>query len=87
MDSYSIWADVKKKDRFIFALFNHEEMLLFDTYVKAKRPDIYRKMGMLLLKPAMPIPYVAYWRMFGRRFPVDGIRNLYRRLRYGRDKG
>ena len=48
---------------------------------------MYRKMGMLLLKPAMPIPYVAYWRMFGRRFPVDGIRNLYRRLRYGRDKG
>ena len=68
-------------------LFNHEEMLLFDTYVKAKRPDMYRKMGMLLLKPAMPILYVAYWRMFGRRFPVDGIRNLYRRLRYGRDKG
>lgn len=66
------------------ASFDNDDMLLFDSYIKAKRPDMYHKMGKLLLKPALPIQYVVYWRIFGCRFPVDGIRNLYRRLRYGK---
>ena len=66
------------------ASFNNDEMVLFDSYIKSKRPDMYRKMGELLIKPTLPIPYVIYWRMLGCRFPVDGIRNLYRRLRYGK---
>ena len=53
--------------------FNQEMMKVFDDYI-----------GKLLLKPFAPIPYVAYWRAFGHRFPVDGIRNLYRRIRYGK---
>ena len=64
--------------------FNHEEMAIFDAYIKEHRPDMYRKMGKLPLKKGMPIPYVLYWRAFGHRFPVDGIRNLYRRIRYGK---
>ena len=64
--------------------FNKEEMAAFDAYIKEHRPDMYRKMGKLPLKKGMPIPYVLYWRVFGHRFPVDGIRNLYRRIRYGK---
>lgn len=64
--------------------FNQEEMAVFDAYIKDHRPDMYRKMGKLPLKKGMPIPYVLYWRVFGHRFPVDGIRNLYRRIRYGK---
>lgn len=64
--------------------FNQKEMAAFDAYIKEHRPDLYRKMGMLPLKKGMPIPYVLYWRIFGHRFPVDGIRNLYRRIRYGK---
>lgn len=66
------------------ASFCNDDMVLFDSYIKAKRPDMYHKMGKLLLKTTLPIPYVRYWRIFGVRFPVDGIRNLYRRLRYGK---
>lgn len=66
--------------------FNQEEMTAFDTYIKEHRPDMYRKMGRLPLKKGMPIPYVLYWRAFGHRFPVDGIRNLYRHIRYGKAK-
>ena len=64
--------------------FNQKEMAVFDAYIKDHRPDMYRKMGKLPLKKGMPIPYVLYWRVFGHRFPVDGIRNLYRRIRYGK---
>lgn len=64
--------------------FNQKEMAAFDAYIKEHRPDMYRKMGKLPLKKGMPIPYVLYWRIFGHRFPVDGIRNLYRRIRYGK---
>lgn len=66
------------------ASFCNDDMVLFDSYIKAKRPDMYHKMGKLLLKTTLPIPYVRYWRIFGVRFPVDGIRNLYRHLRYGK---
>lgn len=66
------------------ASFNQEEMAAFDLYIKEHRPDMYRKMGKLPLKKGMPIPYVLYWRVLGHRFPVDGIRNLYRRIRYGK---
>lgn len=66
--------------------FNHEEVAAFDAYIKEHRPDMYRKMGRLPLKKGMPIPYVLYWRIFGHRFPVDGIRNLYRHIRYGKAK-
>lgn len=64
--------------------FNQEMMKVFDDYIAAARPDMYSRIGKLLLKPFAPIPYVAYWRAFGHRFPVDGIRNLYRRIRYGK---
>lgn len=64
--------------------FDSEAMRSFDHYLKEVRPDLYRKMGHLLLKPWIPVPYVAFWRIFGRRFPIDGIRTLYRNIRYGK---
>lgn len=64
--------------------FNQEEMAAFDTYIKEHRPDMYRRMGRLPLKKGVIIPYVLYWRIFGHRFPVDGVRNLYRSIRYGK---
>ena len=67
------------------ASFRQDEMTMFDAYIKEQRPDIYRHMGLLMLKRFVPIPYVLYWRAFGHRFPVDGIRNLYRSLRYGKN--
>ena len=63
--------------------FDRQAMKSFDQYLMAKRPDLYRRMERLLLKPLLPIPYVVYWRLFGCRFPVDAIRNKYRKLRYG----
>ena len=66
--------------------FNQGEMASFDAYLNEQRPDLYRCMGKLMLKGFVPIPYVLYWRAFGHRFPVDGIRNLYRRIRYGKKR-
>ena len=68
------------------ASFNQSEMASFDAYIKEQRPDMYKLVGKLPLKPSFPIPYVRYWRAFGHRFPVDGIRNLYRRIRYGKKR-
>lgn len=66
------------------ASFCHDEMAAFDSYVKEHCPDMYRRIGRLHVKTGLPIPYVRYWRVFARRFPVDSIRNLYRRIRYGK---
>ena len=66
--------------------FNQKEMATFDVYIKEHRPDMYKRMGRLPLKNWLPIPYVLYWRIFGHRFPVDRIRDLYRRIRYGKAK-
>ena len=68
------------------ASFNQSEMAAFDAYIKEQRPDLYKLVGKLPLKPSFPIPYVRYWRALGHRFPVDGIRNLYRRIRYGKKR-
>lgn len=64
--------------------FNHSALMELDEYVKSNLPFQYKALGRLILKKAMPIPYVAYWRIWGKRFPVDGIRNLYRTIRYGK---
>lgn len=64
--------------------FDAGKMRSFDHYLKDVRPDLYHKMGGLLLKPWAPIHYVKYWRLFGHRFPIDSIKNLYRKMRYGR---
>ena len=64
--------------------FDQEEMTAFDKYIEKERPDMYKRMGDLVLKRFAPIHYVRYWRKKGRRFPVDLIRNRYRRLRYGK---
>lgn len=64
--------------------FDNKQMQEFDNYLKEIRPDKYGLVGKYILKPALPIPYVLYWRKFGKRFPVDGIRNLYRYIRYGK---
>lgn len=63
--------------------FDQSEMEAFDQYINEERPDLYKRMGKLWLKRKMPICYVRYWRAFGKRFPVDGVRTLYRRMKYG----
>ncbi len=64
--------------------FDSEKMSSFDHYLKRTRFDLYRQVGRLPLNPWLPIYYVAYWRMTGHRFPVDWVRNLYKRIRYGK---
>lgn len=61
--------------------FDAKAMSIFDQYIKDQRPDMYRQISSLLLKPWFPIPYIAFWRLTGRRFPVDGMKKLYRKIR------
>lgn len=65
------------------ASFDSDRMKTFDEFLKVEKPNLYRRIGRLLLKPFVPIPYVWYWRLFGHRFPIDGARRFYKKLRYG----
>jgi hypothetical protein len=56
----------------------------FDEFMRNERPDIYKQAGELKLKKHLPIHYVRYWRMTGKRFSVDWIRDTYRKIRYGK---
>lgn len=56
----------------------------FDGYLFRTRPEMYASVGNNMVLKVIPIHYVTYWRKHGKRFPVDFLRSLYRRLRYGR---
>ena len=65
---------------------NYDKALIkaFDDFMKNERPQVYKEAGQLTLKKYLPIHYVRYWRITGKRFSVDWIRDTYRRIRYGK---
>ena len=54
----------------------------FEKSLYNSRPDIYDDLGRKLVLKVFPIHYVLYWRKFGKRFPVDLFRKVYRTLKY-----
>lgn len=65
---------------------NYDQALIkaFDEFMRKERPSVYKQAGQLTLKKNLPIHYVRYWRIIGHRFPVDWIRDMYRKIRYGK---
>lgn len=63
-----------------------EQSLLtsFDQFMNKERPEVYKQAGALVLKKHLPIHYVRYWRRTNKRFSVNWLRDLYRRIRYGK---
>lgn len=53
----------------------------FDETLFKCRPDIYVSVGRNLVLKVIPIHYVLFWRKYGRRFPVDWFRDIYRALK------
>lgn len=64
------------------AQFNNEKLIEFDQFVLQHRPDLYNALGKEIVKPFFPLRYVRYWRKHGKRFPIDGLRESFRKLRY-----
>jgi len=64
--------------------YDKELIKAFDDFMKNERPQVYKEAGQLTLKKYLPIHYVRYWRITGKRFSVDWIRDTYRRIRYGK---
>ena len=65
---------------------NYDKALIkaFDDFMRKERPAVYKQAGQLTLKKYLPIHYVRYWRITGKRFLVDRIRDTYRKIRYGK---
>lgn len=62
--------------------FDNKHLMEFDSYVCAYRPDLYEQVARLKVKPYFPIHYVRFWREYGKRFPIDWLRSIYRRIKY-----
>ena len=56
-----------------------------DAFIRKERPQVYKQAGRLTLK-YVPIHYVRFWRITGKRFPVDWLRETYRKMRYGNER-
>lgn len=56
----------------------------FDAYLKEACPMVYDKVARQPMKRRLPLRYIAVWRKTGIRIPMDFIRDIYRRLKYGR---
>ena len=56
----------------------------FDAFLYEHDREVYDAIGSGLVLKGVPIHYVRFWRRFGKRFPVDAPRALYRRIRYGK---
>lgn len=56
----------------------------FDRYLKESCPVAYEATGKLPLKKRVPFHYVSFWRRTGKRLSIDGIRDLYRAVKYHR---
>lgn len=61
--------------------FNNDKLVEFDSFLKEHKPDYYRLLAYKRIKPFFPVCYVRFWREHKRRFPVDFIRNVYRKLK------
>ena len=64
--------------------YDKEIIKSFDEFMKVEYPDVYKQAGKLTLKKYLPIHYVRYWRITGKRFSIDWIRDTYRKIRYGK---
>ena len=53
-----------------------------DEYLKENCTSAYDYLGTLRLKN-LPVHYIRFWRKSGRRFPVDWMRDTYRKVLYG----
>lgn len=56
----------------------------FDAFLSEHDREVYDAIGSGLVLKGIPVHYVRFWRRFGRRFPVDAFRTLYRKIRYGK---
>lgn len=67
---------------------NAEELLRlrsFDEYLKQNCPLAYEYVASSVVSKWLPVHYVRYWRRTGKRFSIDWLRDLYRRMRYGKN--
>ena len=64
--------------------YDKELIKAFDEFMREERPCVYNQATQLTLKQYLPIHYVRYWRITGKRFSVDWIRDAYRKIRYGK---
>ena len=62
--------------------FNHTLLKSFDDMLYHVRPEIWDAADGLTFKKYIPLHYVKYWRKHGKRFPIDMLRNIFRKLRY-----
>lgn len=53
----------------------------FDDFMRIERPQVYKQAGNLTIKKFLPVHYVRYWRLIGKRFPAYWFRNAYRLIR------
>jgi hypothetical protein len=64
--------------------FDSNILKLYDGFLYKERKDIYDLVGKDLRLKVVPVHYVKYWRKYGKRFPVDRFKVVYRKLRYGK---
>lgn len=64
--------------------FNSAELRSFDVFIAQHNQVIYNEIAKRCVLNGIPIHYAAYWRKYGKRFPVDHFREIYRRIRYGK---
>lgn len=62
--------------------FDNDRLSAFDSYLQKHKPDLYSALANRRIKPHVPIHYVKYWRKHQKRFPVDFLRNVFRKLKY-----
>ncbi len=55
----------------------------FDVFLAGQDRELYDRIGEESVLKGVPVRYVRFWRRFGRRFPVDALRKVFRRIRYG----
>ena len=62
--------------------YDNVKLSQFDHYLSEKRPQLFEDLNKLTIKDNIPLHYVKYWRKFGKRFPVDIPRDIYRKIKY-----
>ena len=65
-------------------IFDSDTLRLYDNFLFNKRKNIYDLLDKELRLKVVPVHYVRYWRKYGKRFPVDRFRAVYRKIRYGK---
>ena len=52
----------------------------FDRYLYNERKELYVQLGKLRYRKYLPVRYVKFWRLIGKRFSLDWIYKIYRKL-------